>query len=102
MHLTEELLTEWTGLRGRDLSLFYLTYKKHSANALLHTDLEYIKQDILKFKDTVYKNKTKNYVTCGTPLIYAKIKKHEEEKPKQTSNVKSMIQLWESKMKRDM
>lgn len=97
MYLTEEMLTEWTGLRGRDLSIFYLTYKQNSANGLLHTDLEYIKQDILKFKEKIYKN----HVTCGTPLIYAKIKQREEEKKKQ-SNVKSMIQLWESKIKGDM
>ena len=98
MYLTEEMLTEWTGLQGRDLSIFYLSYKKHSANGLLHTDLEYIKQDILKFKDTLYKNQRKN-VTCGTPLIYAKIKQREEEN---TSNVKSMVQLWESKIKGNM
>lgn len=99
MYLTEELLTEWTGLKGKDLSIFYLTYKQHSANGLLHSDLEYIKQDILKFKDTIYNKLHKQVVTCGTPLIYAQIKREEEKKQ---SNVKSMIQLWESKIKRDM
>lgn len=76
MDLTEELLTEWTGLRGRDLSVFYLTYKQQASTALLYTNLEDIKQDILKFKDTVF-NKKK-------------------------SQVKSMIHLWESKIKRNM
>jgi hypothetical protein len=99
MYLTEELLTEWTGLKGRELSIFYLTYKQNSSNGLLHTDLEYIKQDILKFKETIYKQR--KTVKCGTPLIYAKIKQREEEK-KKPSNVKNMIQLWESKIKRDM
>jgi hypothetical protein len=101
MYLTEELLTEWTGLKGRDLSIFYLSYKQHSANGLLHTDLEYIKQDILKFKDTIY-NQQRKIVTCGTPLIYAKIKQRQEQEKKTQSNVKTMIQLWESKIKRDM
>jgi len=105
MYLTEELLTEWTGLKGRDLSIFYLSYKQHSANGLLHTDLEYIKQDILKFKEKIY-NQQRKIVTCGTPLIYAKIKQREEQREEQEkkkqSNVKTMIQLWESKIKRDM
>lgn len=105
MYLTEELLTEWTGLKGRDLSIFYLTYKQHSANGLLHTDLDYIKQDILKFKDTIYSQQHQQYkenkqvVTCGTPLIYSKIKREEE---KTQSNIKNLIQLWESKIERNM
>jgi hypothetical protein len=74
MHLTEELLSEWTGLKGRDLSIFYLSYKKNSSSALLHNDLEYIKQDILKFKNKLYQQTSKK------------------------SNVKGLIQLWESKL----
>ena len=60
MYLTEELLTEWTGLTGRELSIFYLTYKKHAACALLHNDLEYIKQDIIKFGNYIYQNYQKD------------------------------------------
>lgn len=81
MYLTEELLTEWTGLTGRELSIFYLTYKKHAACALLHNDLEYIKQDIIKFKNTLCKPKTES-----------------NTESQQESSVKSLIQFWESKI----
>jgi hypothetical protein len=80
MYLTEELLTEWTGLKGRELSIFYLMYKKHAPNALLHNDLEYTKQDILKFKNSL-SNKRK-----GDEITY--------------KNVKSLIKFWESKVVR--
>lgn len=80
MLLTEELLTEWTGLKGRELSIFYLTYKKHSSSSMLHTDLEYIKQDILKFKKELDDNR------C--------VKEIQEK-----SSVKNLIKLWESKTK---
>jgi hypothetical protein len=73
MNLTEELLIEWTGFKGEELSIFYLNYKKHSSTALLHTDLEYIKQDILTFKDIYDKSKNKS------------------------KNVKSLVTFWESK-----
>jgi hypothetical protein len=72
MNLTEELLIEWTRFKGEELYIFYLAYKKHASNGLLHTDLEYLKQDILKFKD-----------------IYDKSK-----------NVKSLVTFWESKTTR--
>ena len=72
MNLTEELLIEWTGFKGTELSIFYLNYKKQSCTALLHSDLEYIKKDILAFKD-----------------IYDKSK-----------NVKSLVNFWESKIVR--
>lgn len=77
MYLTEELLTEWTGLKGRELSIFYLMYKKHAPNALLHNDVEYTKQDILKFKNSL-NNKKKG----------------------DSENVKSLIKFWESKVVR--
>lgn len=75
MDLTEELLTEWTGLTGRDLSVFYLTYKKQASNALLHSNLDDIKNDIIRFKEAMFT-------------------------PKKSSHVKSMVNLWESKIKR--
>lgn len=83
MYLTEELLTEWTGLQGIELSIFYLAYKKQASNALLHTDLDYIKQDILKFKNGLYNQSIK--------------KKVDDEKQ---CNVSSLIQFWESKIVR--
>lgn len=72
MNLTEELLIEWTGFKDTELSIFYLNYKKNSSNVLLHSDLEYIKKDILTFKDIYDKNKSKN--------------------------VKSLVNFWESKI----
>jgi hypothetical protein len=78
MNLTEELLIEWTGFKGEELSIFYLNYKKHSSTALLHTDLEYIKQDILTFK-----------------YIYDKSKNKDKDK---SENVKSLVTFWESKI----
>lgn len=80
MYLTEELLVQWTGLKGRDLSIFYLSYKKQSSNSLLYSDLELLKQDILRFKETSY---NKNNVS---QLIDGK--------------VKSMVKYWESQIKR--
>jgi hypothetical protein len=74
MNLTEELLIEWTGFKGDELSIFYLNYKKNSSTALLHTDLDYIKKDILKFKDIYDKNKS--------------------------TKVKSLVTFWESKIER--
>jgi hypothetical protein len=72
MVLTEELLVEWIGLTGQELYIFYLAYKKQASNGLLHNDLEYIKEDILKFK-TIYNKKI---------------------------NVKSLVTFWESKIHR--
>lgn len=80
MYLTEELLVQWTGLKGRDLSIFYLSYKKQASNSLLYSDLELLKQDILRFKETSY---NKNNVS---QLIDGK--------------VKSMVKYWESQIKR--
>jgi hypothetical protein len=74
MYLTEELLVEWTGLTGQELSIFYLAYKKQTSNGLLHNDLEYLKQDILKFKDIYDKNKS--------------------------TKVTSLVKFWESKIVR--
>mgnify|MGYP001136491520 CR=1 FL=1 len=74
MNLTEELLIEWTGLKGVELSIFYLKYKAQASTALLHNDLEYIKKDILKFKDIYDKSKSKN--------------------------VKLLVKFWESKIVR--
>jgi hypothetical protein len=76
MYLTEELLTQWTGLKGRDLSIFYLSYKQRASNPLFHGDLDYIKQDILKFKEGCY---NQNEVT---------------------GKVKTLVNFWESKLKR--
>ena len=50
MYLTEELLIEWTGLTGHELSVFYLKYKQQLGN-VLQTDLSYLKYDILKFNE---------------------------------------------------
>lgn len=77
MNLTEELLIEWTGFKGEELSIFYLNFKKYSSTALLHTDLDYIKQDILKFKDIYDKSKNNKKI-----------------------NVKSLVTFWESKITR--
>lgn len=85
MYLTEELLTQWTGLKGRDLSIFYLTYKKHAPNALLHHDLDYLKQDIIKFMNHVWLSVEKD-----SQMI---------QETKETK-VTSLIKFWESKIKR--
>jgi hypothetical protein len=77
MCLTEELLIELTGLKGRELSIFYLMYKKQAPSVIFHGNLEYIKQDIIKFRDNIYNKKTS---------------------VKSNKNVKSMIELWESKI----
>lgn len=77
MYLTEELLIELTGLKGRELSIFYLMYKKQAPSVIFHGNLEYIKQDIIKFRDNIYNKKTS---------------------VKSNRNVKSMIELWESKI----
>jgi hypothetical protein len=73
MYLTEELLTNWTNLKDKELSIFYLNYKKNASTTLLHTDLEYIKQDMLKFKIIYDKNNNK-------------------------ISVKSLVTFWESKI----
>lgn len=75
MDLTEELLIEWTGLTGKELSIFYLAYKKQASNGLLHNDLEYLKQDILKFKTNLW----------VSPI-------------KEETKVSSLIEFWESKI----
>jgi hypothetical protein len=89
MYLTEELLTEWTGLKGRELSIFYLMYKKHASSKLLHNDLEYIKQDIIKFKDNVWCTK------CHDDSIKKDTQIVEQAKE---SKVTSLIKFWESKI----
>ena len=80
MNLTEELLIKWTGFKGRDLSLFYLAYKQQASNALLHSDLELLKQDILRFKETIYNKNEPSKIDNG--------------------RVKSLVNFWELKIKR--
>jgi hypothetical protein len=41
MCLTEELLTQWTGLKGRNLSLSLLHIKKQSNTTLQSDNLEF-------------------------------------------------------------
>lgn len=59
MYLTEELLEELTGLDGRDLFVFYLAYKKQASNTMLYDDINYTKQDIIKFRDNIYNKDNK-------------------------------------------
>ena len=75
VYLTEELLIEWTGLTGDELSLFYLKYKQQLTNVLQY-DSRNIKDDILKFKV-----------------------RYDKEVRKKV-DVKNMIKLWESKINR--
>jgi hypothetical protein len=86
--LTEKMLTEWTGLTGQELSIFYLEYKKQSSSNVLPYDIEYIKQDILKFKE-LYECPLSEKVRIEPPMseIFKNI------------NVKNLINLWESKVK---
>lgn len=86
MYLTEELLTEWTGLKGRELSIFYLNYKKHAPNALLHHDLEYLKQDIIKFMNNTWLSVEKD-----TKIV-------QENKVNKETKISSLIKFWESKI----
>jgi hypothetical protein len=80
MYLTEELLIKWTGFKGRELSLFYLAYKKQASNSLLHSNLELIKQDIFRFKENVYNKNEPSKLENG--------------------KVKSLVNYWESRIKR--
>jgi hypothetical protein len=80
MFLTEDLLVQWTGLKGRDLSIFYLTYKQQASTALLYSDLDILKKDILRFKEKIYNKNNVSQLTEG--------------------KVKSMVNYWESKIKR--
>lgn len=93
MYLTEELLTKWTGLKGRDLSIFYLTYKKNAPNALLHHDLDYLKQDITKFLNNIWLSVEKDSKQQHTE------QQEQHKEPKETK-VSSLIKFWESKVKR--
>lgn len=92
MYLTEELLIELTGLKGRELSIFYLMYKKQAPSVIFHGNLEYIKQDIIKFRDNIYNNNIYNN-NIHNNNIYNK-----KTSVKSNRNVKSMIELWESKI----
>jgi hypothetical protein len=84
MHLNEQILTEWTGLKGRELCIFYLMYKKQASN-MFNNDLNSIKQDIIKFKDNIFKNKD--------------IK---QEKDSYKKNITNMIEFWESNINKEL
>ena len=99
MYLTEELLTQWTGLKGRDLSIFYLTYKKHAPNALLHHDLDYLKQDITKFLNNIWLSVEKDSKQQHTEQHTEQHMEQHTEQHKETK-VSSLIKFWESKVKR--
>lgn len=77
MQLTEQKLSEWTGLKGRDLCIFYLMYKKQALN-ILHSDLNAVKEDIIAFKNNIFQNKIDK---------------------ENIGNVSDMIKFWESKHK---
>lgn len=51
MHITEELLFKLTGLKGKELVLFYIEYKKQSTSTLYNHDIDAIKADIINFKN---------------------------------------------------
>ena len=71
--VTEKLLSDWTGLSGKQLTMFYLMYKQHASNTMSSSNLEHLKQDIIKFQKTILKETdTKN------------------------ANVTSLIAFWES------
>lgn len=82
MYITEDLLTEWTGLTGYTLYIFYLRYKQHAPSIFLYNDLESIRQDILKFKNDIWISTYKNEI----------ISSQKENK------IKSLIKFWESKI----
>lgn len=58
--VTEKLLSEWTGLHGRSLTLFYLTYKKSASSLENNNDMIFLEQDIKQF---LKKCKKKNNVS---------------------------------------
>ena len=88
--LTETLLTEWTGLKGQELYIFYLEYKKQCNNVLLY-DIECIKQDIINFKQLFYEPTLISEKTIIEPTMSQIFK---------NINVKNLINIWESKSKK--
>jgi hypothetical protein len=92
--LTEKMLMEWTGLKGRELSMFYLEYKNQASN-ILPFDIEYIKQDIIDFKELFY-DIYKPRIT--EPIISEKtITEPSMSEIFKNINVKNLINMWESK-----
>lgn len=58
--LNEELLIEWTNLRGRELSLFYLSFKQYKlerGEKMYWCSLDELKKEILIFLDKIKNEK---------------------------------------------
>lgn len=82
--LSEQLLSDWTGLNSKELEHFYLEYKTQDQNAFMYKNNEQLKQDILNFK--------KKYD------IQIKLNKI-PERPNPPTTVSKLIHLWEIRIK---
>jgi enoyl-[acyl-carrier-protein] reductase (NADH) len=97
VYLTEELLTEWTGLTGDELSIFYLKYKQQLNNVLQY-DSRNIKDDILQFKVRYLAEPmgSTSIRYLAEPMGSTSVRYDKEVRKK--VDVKNMIKLWESKI----